>query len=267
MNKLKKFFFSNNKGGCFISDISHKTASIFGFILFLLLPTIGLIWYNVSSYKELQILRKDEQIFKVLDAEIPQITTMKDSLVFELSNKLCDSLEKTLTFAKIKKIKNYGDFWYTDTKTRVTEDANCISACKSNYSERDLRTACFGKCIKIIKYNEPEYVSSWSDTIWTDGIVLKNNVSKEQYIKNLAEETAIKYIEFKLDSLKNDLIQNSGIESTDYRLINYDEYSKNYIYDAIKDYHFLNGLLLVIITIYLICLIIRQIVIYKEKIK
>lgn len=266
MKKLKNFFFSNNKrgvGNC--SDISHQAASIWGFILFFIMPIIGLIWYNVSSYKELQILRKDEQIFKELDLKIPQITNMKDSLAFELSNKLCDSLEKSLTFAKIKKIKNYGGFWYTDTKTNISEDASCISACKSNYIERDLRTACFGKCIKIIKYNEPEYVSSWSDTVWTDGIVLKNNISKEQYIKTLAVATATKKIEFKLDSLKNALIQNSGIESTEYRLMGYDKYSKEYIEREFEDFHFLNGVLLVIIIIYLICLIIRQIVIYKEK--
>lgn len=268
MKKLKKFFFSNNTspvGGYGSSDISHKCASIWGFILFFIIPIVCLIWYNVSSYEELQILRKDEQIFKELDLKIPQITNMKDSMVFELTDKLYDSLEKSLTFAKIKKIKNYGGFWYTDTKTNISEDASCIRACKKNYIERDLRTACFSKCIKIIKYNEPEYVSSWSDTVWTDGIVLKNNVSKEQYIKNLAKETAIKKIEFKLDSLKNNLIQNCGIESTEYRLMGYDEYSRKYIYREFEDYHFCNGGLLVIISIYLICLIIRQIVIHKKE--
>lgn len=268
MKQLKKFFFSNNTspvGGYGTSDISHKLASILGFILFFIMPILGLIWYNVSSYKELQILQKDEQIFKTLDLKIPQITNMKDSMVYELTNNLYDSLEKSLTFAKIKKIKNYGGYWYTDTKTNISEDVDCIRACKSNYIERDLRTACFGKCIKIIKYNEPEYIPSWSDTVWTVGIVLKNNVSKEQYIKNIAKETAIKKIEFKLDSLKNNLIQNCGIESTEYRLMGYDKYSREYIASAIDDYHFFNGKLLVIITIYLICLIIRQIVIKKNK--
>lgn len=268
MKQLKKFFFSNNTspvGGYGTSDISHKLASILGFILFFIMPILGLIWYNVSSYKELQILQKDEQIFKTLDLKISQITNMKDSMVYELTNNLYDSLEKSLTFAKIKKIKNYGGYWYTDTKTNISEDVDCIRACKSNYIERDLRTACFVKCIKIIKYNEPEYIPSWSDTVWTEGIVLKNNVSKEQYIKNLAKETAIKKIEFKLDSLKNNLIQNCGIESTEYRLMGYDKYSREYIAREFDDYHFLNGTLLVIITIYLICLIIRQIVIYKEN--
>lgn len=270
MKKILNFFFSNNKSpvGDSGNDISHEWASIWGFILFFIMPMVGLIWYNVLSYKELQILRNDEQIFKELDLKIPQITNMKDSLVFELANKLCDSLEKSLTFAKIKKIKNYGGFWYTDTKTNISEDADCIRACKSNYyeSDFDLRTACFSKCIKIIKYNEPKYVSSWSDTAWTAGIVLKNNISKEQYIKTRAVATAIKKIEFKLDSLKNNLIQNSGIESTEYRLIGYDTYSKEYIDRALGDYHFANILFSIIIAIYLICLIIRQIVIYnKEK--
>ena len=266
MKKILNFFFSNDNysNGRFISDLSKKGESVWGFILFLILPIIGLIWYNISNYEELQILRKDDQIFKTLDLKIPQITNMKDSLAFELSNQLYDSLEKSLTFAKIKKIKNYGGFWYTDTKTNISEDASCISACKSNYSEyseKELRTACFSKCIKIIKYNEPEYISSWSDTVWTDGIVLKNNVSKEQYIKTLAVTTAIKKIEFKLDSLKNNLIQNSGIESTEYRLMSYDEHSKKYISLEFENFYFFNILFSIIIAIYLICLIIRQIVI------
>jgi hypothetical protein len=266
MKKILNFFFSNDNysSGRFISDLSRKAESVWGFILFLILPIIGLVWYNVSNYKELQILRKDEQIFKTLDLKIPQIANMKDSLAFELSNNLYDSLEKTLTFAKIKKIKNYGGFWYTDTKTNISEDASCISACKSNYSEyseRDLRTACFSKCIKIIKYNEPEYVSSWSDTVWTDGIVLKNNDTKEQYIKKIAKDSALKKVEFKIDSLKNDLIQNSGIESTEYRLMGYDKYSKEYIDRKFEDFHVFNILISIIIAIYLICLIIRQIVI------
>ena len=271
MKKILNFFFSNNTSpvggyGSATSDISHKWASIWGFILFFIMPIVGLIWYNVSSYEELQILRKDEQIFKKLDLKIPQITNVKDSMVFELTNNLYDSLEKSLTFAKIKKIKNYGGFWYTDTKTNISEDASCINACRSNYSEyseRDLRTACFSKCIKIIKYNEPEYIASWSDTVWTDGIVLKNNDTKEQYIKKLAKDSALKKVEFKIDSLKNNLIQNSGIESTEYRLMGYDKYSKEYIDRTFEDYYVLNMLCSIVIAIYLICLIIRQIVIKK----
>lgn len=99
------------------------------------------------------------------------------------------------TIRKIKKIEHYGGFWYTDTKTSVTEDASCISACKSNYIERDLRTACFSKCIKIIKYNEAEYLSKWNDTIWTGGYKnrLEWQTKANDFAKKEAEKNRLQY--------------------------------------------------------------------------
>ena len=264
MKKILNFFFSNNKlpGGFCCSDISIKTKSIWGFILFFIMPIVILIWYNVSSYEELKILKKDKQIIEKLDVEIEKITKMEDSIGFAIANNLIDSLEKTIIFAKVKSIKKYGGFWYTDTKTDIKTDLDCIYLCRTEFEyEEELRTACFSKCIKIIKYNTDEYVSGWYDTIYTPGVKLKKGVTEEFYIKTTAVDSASKIAKNKIDSLKTNLIQNSNIESTKNRLLGYDKYSKGYIYGTFEDYYVFNMLCSIIIAIYLICLIIRQIVI------
>lgn len=53
-----------------------------------------------------------------------------------------------------------------------------------------MRTACFSKCIKIVKYNEPEYISSWNDTIWTEGY--KNTLEWKSKANNFAKKEAEK---------------------------------------------------------------------------
>ena len=270
MKKILNFFFSNNKipvGGYSSDDISHKTASICGFILFFIMPIACLIWYNVSSYDELKILKKDKQIIDKLDIEIKKITEMEDSIGLAIANNLIDSLEKTIIFAKVKSIKKYGGYWYTDSKTDIKTDSDCLYLCRTKFRhEEELRTACFSKCIKIIKYNSDEYISVWYDTIYTPGVRLKKGITEEFYIKKVAVDSASKIAKNKIDSLKINLIQNSNIENTEYRLIVYDDFSKEYINTWFGNYHFGNGTLSVIIIIYLIRLTIRQIVIYnKEK--
>ena len=269
MKKILNFFFSNNRlpvGGSY-SDISHKWASIWGFILFFIMPIVSLIWYNASIYDELKILKKDKQIIEKLDVEIQKITKMEDSIGFAIANNLIDSLEKTIIFAKVKSIKKHEGYWYTDLKTDIKTDRDCIYSCKNEFRnfryEEELRTACFSKCIKIIKYNTDEYISAWYDTIYTPGVKLKKGVTEEFYIKKIAVDSASKIAKNKIDSLKTNLIQNSNIENSEHRLMGYDKYSKEYIDRTFEDYYVLNMLCSIVIAIYLICLIIRQIVIKK----
>lgn len=142
-----------------------------------------------------------------------------------------------------------------------------MSACKSEFFyKEDLKNVCLGKCIKITKYNTDEYQPIWYDTIWTDGVVLRHSVTKEQYIKNIAVDSA-KIITLKtVDSLKTNLIKNSGLENTQDRLISYDEYSKEYLKTRFENFYGFNIVFSTIIIIYLICLLIRFLVIrYKIK--
>lgn len=268
MKKILNFFFSNNKRPvpAFGSDtdISHKLASICGFILFFIIPIVILIWYDAPINDEFKILEKDKQIIEKLDVEIQKITKMEDSIRFAIANNLIDSLEKTIIFAKVKSIKKHSGFWYTDLKTDIKTDRYCILSCYAEFEyEEELRTACFSKCIKVIKYNTDEYISAWYDTIYTPGVKLKKGVTEESYIKTIAVDSASKIAKNKIDSLKSNLIQNSNIESTEHRLIGYDKYSKEYIDGMLEYYYVLNMLCPIVIAIYLICLIIRQIVIKK----
>ena len=266
MKKILNFFFSNNKRqvGCLCSDMSNKWKSIWGFILFFIMPIVILIWHNPPICDEIKILKKDKQIIEKLDVEIQKITKMEDSIGFAIANNLIDSLEKTIIFAKVKSIKKHGGFWYTDLKTDIKTDQNCIYLCRTEFEyEEELRTACFSKCIKIIKYNTDGYISVWYDTIYTPGVKLKKGVTEEFYIKTTAVDSASKIAKNKIDSLKTNLIQNSNIESTKNRLLAYDKYSKKYIDEMLVYYYVLNMLCLIVIAIYLICLIIRQIVIKK----
>ena len=268
MKKILNFFFSNNKlpVPAFGSDtdISHKLASICGFILFFIIPIVILIWYNATTCDEIKILKKDKQIIEKLDVEIQKITKMEDSIGFAIANNLIDSLKKTIIFAKVKSIKKHGGFWYTDLKTGIKTDLDCIYSCRTEFEyEEELRTACLSKCIKIIKYDTDEYISAWYDTIYTPGVKLEKGVTEEFYIKKIAVDSASKIVKNKTDSLKSNLIQNSNIESTKNRLIAYDKYSKEYINEMLEYYYVLNMLCSIVIAIYLICLIIRQIVIKK----
>ena len=266
MKKILNFFFSNNKlpVGGLCSDMSNKWESIWGFILFFIMPIVILIWHNPPICDEIKILKKDKQIIEKLDVEIQKITKMEDSIGFAIANNLIDSLEKTIIFAKVKSIKKHEGFWYTDLKTDIKTDQDCIYLCRTEFEyEEELRTACFSKCIKIIKYNTDEYISAWYDTIYTPGVKLKKGVTEEFYIKKIAVDSAFKIAKNKIDSLKTNLIQNSNIESTKNRVLAYDKYSKEYINRMLKYYYVLNMLCSIVIVIYLICLIIRQIVIKK----
>lgn len=69
--------------------------------MFLLLPCVSLIWYNISVYDDLKIIKKDEQIINYLDNQIPEITKMKDSIRLNKENSLIDTLEKNIKFAKV----------------------------------------------------------------------------------------------------------------------------------------------------------------------
>ena len=263
MKKILNFFFSNNTtpvGG--YGDISYKTASICVFIMFFIMPIACLIWHNVSSYDELKILKKDKQIIDKLDIEIKKITEMEDSIGLAIANNLIDSLEKTIIFAKVKSIKKYGGYWYTDSKTDIKTDSDCLYSCRTKFShEEELRTACFSKCIKIIKYNSDEYISVWYDTIYTPGVRLKKGITEEFYIKTVAADSASKIAKNKIDSLKINLIQNSNLEDTEHWLMSYDNSGKAYINSTFSSHHFVNCTLAVTIIIYLIGLTIRQIVI------
>lgn len=273
---MKKFFEfildffiadKNIEGHLGDENVSARCESICGFILFLLLPCVSLIWYNISVYDDLKIIKKDEQIINYLDNQIPEITKMKDSIRLNKENSLIDTLEKNIKFAKVKTVKKYGGYWYNDTKTSVKTDDECVSACKSEFFyKEDLKNVCLGKCIKITKYNTDEYQPIWYDTIWTDGVVLRHSVTKEQYIKNIAVDSA-KIITLKtVDSLKTNLIKNSGLENTQDRLISYDEYSKEYLKTRFENFYGFNIVFSTIIIIYLICLLIRFLVIrYKIK--
>ena len=265
---ISDFFIADkNVDGHILNDVPARWESICGFILFLLLPCVSLIWYNVSVYDDLKIVKKDEQIINYLDNQIPTIIKMEDSIGLNIANSLIDSLEKNIKFAKVKTIKKYGDFWYTDTKTTVKTDNECISACKSEFRyDDDVRTACLGKCVKITKYNTDEYAPVWYDTIWTAGIVLRKGQTKEQYIKKIAVDTASLRAKYITDSLKTNLIKNSGLENTQDRLISYDEYSKEYLKQRFENFYCFNIVFSTIIIIYLICLFIRFLVIrHKNK--
>ena len=266
MKKVLNFFFSNNKlsVGHVFSDQSPKRESILGFILFFVMPIVILIWYNPPICDELKILKKDKQIIEKLDVEIQKITEMEDSIRFDITNNLIDSLEKTIIFAKVKGIKKHEGFWYTYLKTDIKTDLACICACRDEFEyKEELRTACFSKCIKIIKYNTDEYIPAWYDTIYTPGVKLEKGVTEEFYIKTIAVDSASKIAKNKIDPLKTNLIQNSNIEHTKNRLIGYDKDSKGYIDKMLTLYYVRNMLCFIVIAIYLICLIIRQIVIKK----
>ena len=273
MKKLFKsilnFFIAdkNVEGNLGDRTVSARRESIWGFILFFIIPITSLIWYNISVYDDLKIIKKDEQIINLLDNQIPTIMKMEDSIGLNIANSLIDSLEKSIKFAKVKTIKKYGDYWYTDTKTTVKTDNECISACKSEFRYNDdVRTACLGKCVKISKYNTDEYAPVWYDTIWTDGVVLRKGQTKEQYIKKIAVDTAALRAKYITDSLKTNLIQNSGLENTQDRLISYDEYSKKYIKTRFENFYVFNIIFSTIMLIYLICLTVRFIVIkHKNK--
>lgn len=265
MKKILNFFFSNNKlpVGNHGDDISHKTASILGFILFFIMPIVILIWYNPPICDDFKILKKDKQIIEKLDVEIQKLTKMEDSIRFAIANNLIDSLEKTIIFAKVKSIKKHEGFWYTDLETDIKTDLDCIYSCSSKFSDEELRTACLSKCIKVIKYNADKYISAWYDTIYTPGVKLEKGVTEKFYIKTIAVDSASKIAKNEIDLLKINLIQNSNIESTKSRLINYDKYSKEYIDWMLEVFYVRNMLCSIVIAIYLICLIIRQIVIKK----
>lgn len=267
LKSILNFFIADKNIEGHLGDISARHESIWGLILFLIIPVISLIWYNISVYDDLKIIKKDEQIINQLDNQIPTIVKMEDSIGLNIANSLIDSLEKNIKFAKVKTIKKYGDFWYTDTKTTVKTDNECISACKSEFRyDDDVRTACLGKCVKITKYNTDEYAPVWYDTIWTDGVVLRKGQTKEQYIKKIAVDTASLRAKYITDSLKTNLIQNSGLENTQDRLISYDEYSKEYLKTRFENFYGFNIVFSTIIIIYLICLLIRFLVIrYKIK--
>ena len=265
MKKILNFFFSNDNHsrGHVFSDTSRKVESVLGFILFLILPIIVLVWYNPPICDKFKILKKDKQIIEKLDVEIQKITKMEDSIKSAIANNLIDSLEKTIIFAKVKSIKKHEGFWYTDLETDIKTDLDCMYLCRTEFSDEELRIACCSKCIKIIKYNTDKYISAWYDTIYTPGVKLEKGVTEEFYIKTIAVDSASKIAKNKADSLKTNLIQNSNIESTKNRSIGYDKYSKEYIDSALEYHYVLNMLCSIVIIIYLFCLIIRQIVIKK----
>lgn len=265
---ILNFFIADKNVKGHLGDINVSAIGefIWGLILFLIIPVISLIWYNVSVYDDLKIIKKDEQIINYLDNQIPTIIKMEDSIGLNIANSLIDTLEKSIKFAKVKTIKKYGDYWYTDTKTTVKTDNECISACKSEFRyDDDVRTACLGKCVKITKYNTDEYAPVWYDTIWTDGVVLRKGQTKEQYIKKIAVDTASLRAKYITDSLKTNLIKNSGLENTQDRLISYDEYSKEYIKTRFENFYCFNIVFSTIIIIYLICLLIRFLVIRPKN--
>ena len=192
------------------------------------------------------------------------MTKMEDSIEFAIANNLIDSLEKTIIFAKVKSIEKHEGYWYTYLNTDIKTDQACIFTCESEFSDdEELRTACYSKCIEIIKYNTDVYHPAWYDTIYTPGVKLEKGVTEEFYIKTIAVDSASKIAKNKIEPLKTHLIQNSNIESTKTRLLGYDKYSKEYIDGMLIFYYGLDSLCFIVIAIYLICLINRQIVIKK----
>lgn len=257
---MKKFFFSNSyRTGHIISDWSIRTESIFGFILFFIMPIIGLIWYNTSCYEELTILYKDKIVMDSLDVQLPKIDSMEDSIGLNIANSLLDSLDKAVIIAKPKQIKKHNGFWYTDTKTDVKTDYDCVSACKAEFRYDDAtKTACLSKCIRINKIYVDEYVSTWYDTVWTEGIKLKPGVNRETYIQYIAVQQAKTKAKQIIDSMKTHLIKTSNLQSSEYRIISYDTYSKKYINTQFENAYVMNIMLLIILFVYFVCLIIRR---------
>lgn len=72
--------------------------------MFLLLPCVSLIWYNISVYDDLKIIKKDEQIINYLDNQIPEIMKMEDSIRLNIANSLIDTLKESIKFAKVKTV-------------------------------------------------------------------------------------------------------------------------------------------------------------------
>lgn len=262
-----KFFFaekSDYRNGHIFDNWTARGESIMGFILFLILPIFGLIYYNNSISKDLTILRNDKAVMDSLDIKVLNLDKIEDSIGLSIANSIIDSVEKNIKFAKIKRIKNHSGFWYTDVKTDIKKDYNCISVCKREYDE-DIKQACLGKCIKIVKYNDERYIPAWSDTIWTDGVKLKGSVSESEYINATTVKIAAERAHSKITEMKDSIFFKNNLVSTEDRIITYDKYSKEYIDRKLDDYKFINGFMIFVLALYLTILIIRFLNLIKVK--